>query len=143
MAVLAVGVAAYAGAASFAATAAYAGIIASVSMTAYNMWSTSHQVIKGEGSRLNNLQVMSSSYGGTLPKIYGVMRIKGEVIWKPNLIEVATTNKSGGKGVPKQEYTTYAYYANFAIALCQGETIGVRRIWANGKLIYDVSNVIS
>lgn len=50
----------------------------------------------------------------------------------------------GGKGGgPSQTQVTYYYTADFAVALCEGPIAGVRRIWADAKLIYDVGDYAS
>lgn len=84
-----------------------------------------------EGSRLGELAVQTSSYGAALPKLFGRMRIAGSVIWATDLIERRSI--SGGKGRGKT--ANYAYAANFAVALSARPLTGVRRIWADGKLL--------
>ncbi len=90
-----------------------------------------------EGPRLNDLRVMASEEGAAIPTLWGRMRISGQVIWATNLLETSntTTQKSGGKGGPKVKTTTYSYFANFAVGLCEGEIDGIGRVWADGKLI--------
>lgn len=90
-----------------------------------------------EGPRLSNLDMQASTEGAGVPFVAGRVRLSGQVIWATRFEEVATTTKhaSGGKGGPKATSTTYAYYANFAIGLCEGEIASVSRIWADGKLI--------
>jgi GTA TIM-barrel-like domain/Putative phage tail protein len=90
-----------------------------------------------EGPRLNDLRVMASEEGSAIPALWGRMRIAGQVIWATNLLETSntTTQKSGGKGGPKVKTTTYSYFANFAVGLCEGEIDGIGRVWADGKLI--------
>ncbi len=92
------------------------------------------------GPRLEDLTIQTSTYGVSLPIVYGTVRIAGNVIWSTNKIETKTVKKSGGKGGgPKVTQTTYTYAASFAIALCEGEITGIRRIWNHGKLVYDIS----
>lgn len=91
-----------------------------------------------EGPRLNDLRIMSSTEGAPIPRIFGAMRLAGEVIWATDFEEVVstTTEKAGGKGAssqPKTKTTEYLYYANFAVALCEGPIAGIGRIWADGK----------
>lgn len=93
-----------------------------------------------KGPRIEELRVQDSAYGKAIPKIYGTFRLSGNVIWLGEIIEKKKKKKSGGKGGGGgATTTTYTYYANFAVALCQGEIQGIRRIWANNKLIYDLS----
>ena len=85
-----------------------------------------------EGPRLTELAVQTSSYGAQLPKLFGTMRVAGTVIWSTDLIETRTASRSG-KGQPGTN--TYTYTASFAVALSARPIRGVRRIWAEGKLL--------
>lgn len=91
------------------------------------------------GPRLGDLSVQASTYGTMKPIIYGAWRVNGNVIWCTDKREVATT-VSSGKGGPKQKQTTYRYYVDIAIALCENEIIGISKIFNNGKLIYDLGS---
>jgi len=96
-----------------------------------------------EGPRLSALDVMSSSEGAPIPRVYGRARISGQVIWATQLEEVVSQREEGGgKGGlgGGTSTTTYSYFANFAVGLCEGEIGGVARIWADGKLL-DLSNI--
>ncbi len=99
-----------------------------------------------EGPRLKELQLLGSTEGAPIPKIYGRVRISGQVIWATRFNEVATTRtqRSGGKGGtgrPKTKVTEYAYYANFAVGLCQGRVNRIGRVWADGKEV-DISKFV-
>ena len=59
------------------------------------------------GPRLADLSVQSSSYGRTLPQIFGTMRIAGTVIWATELRE-DRQSVSQGKGRPKANIYTYS-----------------------------------
>lgn len=95
--------------------------------------------IKHVGPRLEDTKVMSSAYGLNIPKIWGRMRLPGNMIWATDIVEVKTTKKSGGGcfGAPEVKTTTFSYFANCAIAVCQGEAT-ITKIWADSKLIYDI-----
>lgn len=84
------------------------------------------------GPRLGDLAVQTSTYGSEIPKVFGRMRVAGTVVWATDLTESRSTS-SGGKGRPKT--VNYSYSANFAVALSGRPIIGVRRIWADGKLL--------
>lgn len=94
-----------------------------------------------EGPRLNDLRVQVSTYGQMIPIVWGTNRLAGNVIWARPIEERVTTTsqEAGGKGGGGQtvNQTTYSYYADFAVGLCEGPIIGVRRIWANGELIFN------
>ena len=93
------------------------------------------------GPRLADLDVMASTEGAPIPRVYGRARLSGQMIWATPLEEVVSTNttSSGGKGGmfsgPTTTTTTYSYFANFAVGLCDGEIGRVGRIWADGKLL--------
>ncbi|WP_041798318.1 baseplate multidomain protein megatron [Rhodopseudomonas palustris] len=92
-----------------------------------------------EGPRLADLEVMASTEGAPIPRVYGRVRLAGQVIWATQLEEVITSEESsssGGKGLgggATTTTTTYAYFANFAVGLCEGPIGRVARIWADGK----------
>ncbi|WP_333570815.1 phage tail protein [Sphingomonas sp.] len=85
-----------------------------------------------EGARLADLRVQTSSYGTTIPQLFGTMRVAGCVIWATDLIEHRAT-EGGGKGRPST--TAYSYTASFAVALSTRPILDVRRIWADGQLL--------
>ncbi|MGH6861737.1 MAG: baseplate multidomain protein megatron, partial [Phyllobacterium sp.] len=62
---------------------------------------------------------------------YGTARLAGTMIWCTRFEEAKTKKRQGAKGGPK--VTTYSYFANFAIAVAEGEISLIRRIWADGK----------
>jgi hypothetical protein len=89
-----------------------------------------------EGPRLAELSVQTSTYGAPIPKLFGTMRIAGQVVWATDLKESRDT-EGGGKGQPST--TTYSYSASFAVLLSARAIRGVRRIWADGKLLRGVA----
>ena len=95
-----------------------------------------------EGARLDSLRITSATEGAVIPRLFGRMRIGGNIIWATDFREeVSTTTQGGGKGGgPKVRTTDYLYYASFAVALCEGEIAGIGRIWADGKPM-DLSGV--
>lgn len=91
-----------------------------------------------EGPRLDTLRITSSTEGAVIPRLYGRMRIGGNIIWATDFREeTRTTTQGGGKGGGggKVRTTEYLYYASFAVALCEGPITGIGRIWADGKLM--------
>lgn len=85
-----------------------------------------------QGPRLGDLAVQTSTYGTTIPKIFGTMRVAGCVIWATDLREERSTG-GGGKGQPST--VNYSYSANFAVVLSGRRIRAVKRIWADGKLL--------
>ncbi|WP_137389926.1 baseplate multidomain protein megatron [Rhodoligotrophos defluvii] len=97
------------------------------------------------GPRLTELDVLSATEGSPIPRAYGRARLGGQMIWATRLEEEIDKDKDdvgGVFGVGGQTITTinYRYYANFAVALCEGEIAHVNRVWADGKEL-DLNNI--
>ncbi len=95
-----------------------------------------------EGPRLSDLHVTASTEGAPIARLYGRARLGGQIIWATDFEEeIVTTSEStgGGKGGlgggSRTTTTQYNYYANFALALCEGEISRVGRMWADGREI--------
>jgi hypothetical protein len=88
-----------------------------------------------EGPRLDDLRVMGSTEGAALPRLYGRARLPGQLIWALPIEERAKTRDEGQgiKGGGGVSVTEYAYFASFAVALCEGEVSRIGRIWADGQ----------
>lgn len=98
--------------------------------------------IKTEGARLSDLRVQSAEVGKPIAMAWGTPRIAGVLIASDKLREVRTEEEQGAKGGgPSQVSVKYNYFGTFAVALCKGPIVGVRRIWADGKVYYDASKV--
>lgn len=100
-----------------------------------------------EGPRLGDLRAQTSTYGNMIPKVYGTMRLAGNVIWSTDIKEVKTektstqTSSGGGKGggggktTTSQTTVTYEYFVTLAIAICEGPIDEVIRVWADSKVL--------
>lgn len=86
-----------------------------------------------KGPRLSDLNIPASTYGDPIPRGWGKFRVTGNLIWGTPIQE--KKKRSGGKGGGGS--TTYSYFGNFAVLLCQGSVSGIRRIWANGELVWN------
>lgn len=102
----------------------------------------SQPVQRFEGPRLDTLRVSSASEGMVVPRVYGRMRVGGNVIWATDFreeVEVtetrARTGKGGGRSRTVAVTTEYFYFASFAVAVCEGPITGIGRIWADGRLL--------
>ena len=96
--------------------------------------------VKVEGPRLEDLSVTSSTYGKAIPLINGPEnRLAGNIIWSTPLKETKTKRKVSGKGGPATKVTEYTYSSSLAVLLGEGEIAGIRKIWANNKLIWESS----
>ena len=85
------------------------------------------------GSRLSDLTVQASTEGEPIPRVYGRVRLSGQVIWATRHEEEAVEETRGGKGGVSS--TSYRYYANFAVGLCEGPIHRIARVWADGTLL--------
>lgn len=95
-----------------------------------------------EGPRLADLELMASTEGAPIARVYGRARLAGQVIWATSLEEVISTRSQttggagGGKGGGSSittSTTTYSYFANLAVGICEGAIGAVLRVWADGK----------
>ena len=73
-----------------------------------------------------------------IPRVYGRMRVGGNIIWATDFREETETTRHGGGGKGGgggggTEVTEYFYFASLAVALCEGPITGIGRIWADGK----------
>ncbi|MBA4492431.1 glycoside hydrolase TIM-barrel-like domain-containing protein [Paracoccus sp. S1E-3] len=124
--------------------AAIGGMIGSTIGAAVDSWIVSSlaPAQRIEGARLDNLRITASTEGAVIPRVFGRMRMGGNIVWATDFrAEARTSRQGGGKGGgPKVETTEYLYYASFAVALCEGEITGIGRVWADGKPV-DTSGI--
>lgn len=84
------------------------------------------------GSRLSTARLAGAEEGAAIPRVYGTIRIGGTLIWATRFEEEVNSTRTGGKaGGSKVE--NFRYYANLAVALCEGPVAAVRRVWADGR----------
>lgn len=94
---------------------------------------------KAEGPRLTDKRIQGSSYGWMIPMIDGNMRTAGNVIDRsPEYNETSHTETQGGKG-GGTDVTTYTVSASYDIMVCEGSIAGIRKAWADGRLMFDDS----
>jgi hypothetical protein len=98
------------------------------------------------GPRLRDLDLTASTEGAPIPRVYGRVRVPGQVIWATALEEKVKTRtettgggaaaggKGGGGAEPEAATTrTFSYFANIAVALSEGPVAQLARVWADGK----------
>jgi hypothetical protein len=98
------------------------------------------QQVTRDGPRLADLTVTASTEGADIPRLYGRAKLGGQIIWATNFEEEAieTSAGGGGKGLNSGggvSSSNYRYFANFAVALCEGEVTRLGRVWADGDEI--------
>ena len=77
----------------------------------------------------NVLRVQSSAYGESIPRLFGSLRVSGNVLWSTGLREESASAKLG--------FGASSYSTSVAIGLSARPIVDVGRIWADGKLIRD------
>ena len=88
--------------------------------------------------RLDDLSIQTSTYGKTIPIVFGSMRISGNIIWAMPIREVISNNStSQGKGLFRRSTSNivYNYFVNVAIGICEGEIDSIEQIWADTVLL--------
>lgn len=103
-----------------------------------NLISQTGQETTVNAPKISSLTVTSSADGDNMPRLYGRSKLGGNIIWATyHEVEVVPASSGGGKGLGSSSsastQTTYAYYANFAVGLCEGEITRIGRVWADGK----------
>lgn len=96
------------------------------------------QRIMGAGSetvetgRVDRFRLTGASEGAGMSRLYGRMRIAGQVIWATEFVETSTTTGGGKGGSSTPATKTFSYTVSLAIALSEGEISRVGRVWADG-----------
>ena len=81
------------------------------------------------------------SYGEPIPVIWNRARRTGKLIWKTEITTERIKGKSHGfLFFSTSEPDTFRYRMSWAVLLAQGPGKAVTRIWADGKLIFDVTD---
>lgn len=88
-----------------------------------------------ETGKVERFRLTGAGEGAPVAQVYGRMRVGGQIIWASDFQEAASTS-GGGKGAPRQpEVTSYSYSVSLAVAVCEGEILGINRVWADGEEI--------
>lgn len=88
-----------------------------------------------ETGKVDRFRLTNSGEGNPVAQVHGRMRVGGQVIWASDFVETTTVSGGGKGGRSQPKTTTYSYSVSLAVALCEGEIAGVRRIWADGEEI--------
>lgn len=104
----------------------------SVGLAAANMALTMTRKI--DGPRLDNLKFTGGDYGAPLYMVWGTRRLEVPIFWAEDLKEVQRRRKTkGGK------YNEFTYYGTWAVAVAGHQVAGIRRIWFDTHLVYDLT----
>lgn len=88
-----------------------------------------------ETGKVDRFRLTSAGEGDPVNRIYGRLRLGGQVIWASDFEEVVRNSGGGKGGSPEPRTSQYSYSVNVAIALCEGEITSVGRVWADGEEI--------
>lgn len=90
-----------------------------------------------EMGKVERFRLMGASEGAAVSRVWGRVRVAGQVIWATRFQETVSTS-GGGKG-SRPSVESHSYTVSLAIALCEGEIRRVGRIWADGNEISPTS----
>lgn len=105
-----------------------------------------------EGPRQTEFRTTASKYGTPIPRGYGTARLGGNIVWASRVTEreVRETTCIKNPGIfgsnlgasrSCQTVVTYRYTQSWFTVLCEGPVGGVTRVWADGKLIFDLTGI--
>ena len=86
------------------------------------------------GARLNDARIAGADEGTAVNRVYGTARVGGTLIWATRFEEEVIQQRGGGKAGGAR-MTSFRYFANFAVGVCEGPIAGIRRVWADGREI--------
>jgi hypothetical protein len=100
------------------------------------------QTHRVSGPKLSDITINKTGLGQGIPILYGRDRLPGIPIYAQGIQEVVTVTTEeqgkGGGGIAI-ETTTYTYFLTDSRIFSEGPITNFRKIWADGKLIYDAS----
>ncbi|MCW8843635.1 MAG: glycoside hydrolase TIM-barrel-like domain-containing protein, partial [Rhodobacteraceae bacterium] len=86
-----------------------------------------------EAGKVDRFRLSGASEGAAIARLYGRMRIGGQVIWATRFGETISYSGGGKGGAPQPKTAQHSYTVSLAIALCEGEISHVARVWADGE----------
>lgn len=90
-----------------------------------------------EGPRIDDIGFQTASWGSPMRHVQGPgTRVAGTVIWMSELKEVRSTTSDRGKGGGGVA-TTFSYFVDIAIGMCEGEIAELDALVIEGKRVYD------
>jgi hypothetical protein len=115
------------------------GALGSLAGAAIDSALTPGRQVTRTGARLGDASLQASNEGAAIARIFGRVRLSGQVIWASRYKQTVTTTKThdGGKGAPSTTVTEtdYSYSISLAVGLCAGAATRLGRVWANGNLL--------
>jgi hypothetical protein len=88
-----------------------------------------------ETGKVTSFRVQNSVEGAPIPRLYGRMRVAGQLIWSTRFRETVRQSGGSGKGLGGggPAVREYSYSVSIALALCEGRVSRIGRAWADGK----------
>jgi hypothetical protein len=84
--------------------------------------------INTSATKLEALNIQSSTAGAVIPWLRGQHRIPGNLLWYGDFKATAHTQQQGGKGGGGTS-TSYTYSASLAMAVCHGTIASINNVW--------------
>lgn len=103
-------------------------------------WFHRHKLNNKFTNLRDSFKITKAEYGTPIPLIFGKMRVPGQIIWADKITEkqnIFNIKKyvSATHVLQNNQTTELEYYANFAMALCEGEILEINRIWHHNEVI--------
>ncbi|HQO33122.1 MAG TPA: hypothetical protein PLG59_00560, partial [bacterium] len=96
-------------------------------LTTAAMFGLGKLLARSGGAKAEDIYVQGQGYGSPVKRVWGTMRIAGNLLWVWSKGIICNKNKSHPNN----------YYARFAIQICEGPIVGVKKIWFGPKLVFD------
>jgi hypothetical protein len=91
-----------------------------------------------KGPRLGDFRFGTADEGDPIPEPYGRnVRVPCQIVETSELIEERNTTASNGKGGSGGQYVEYTYSRHLLVSIGRGPIQDVKKIWANGRVIYN------
>ena len=89
------------------------------------------------GHRLGEITTQTANYGGSIPIIFGTVKLAGNIIWASKIKEhrddyYQRQSKFSGRSLFASKFSCSV---SLAIAIAEGEISEILRVWANDRLI--------
>ena len=93
-----------------------------------------------ESGRIHDFNFSVANEGGPVHKCYGSgVRVPGTVLYLSDLQEIVRAESAKGMG---QKVKNYTYHCDVAVAACAGPITRIKKIWADGKILYNaITNI--
>jgi hypothetical protein len=93
-----------------------------------------------EGARLDDLNIPAINPGRPINRVWGEMKVNGQIIWSSGLKETKHSKRvKGGKGGKRQKQHSYTYSTNVAVAVCVGPA-RILSIHGREKVIWEAAD---